>query len=230
MRGGYAAGLLTAAALAAACATAGVSVEEAVSLEPQGPPLAAPDAATPTDAGARTDATPGAGGGCDTPCGIDPQCGCGARETCDLDEGGARRCVAAGTAPAGRACRGTGECAPGLLCAGGVCRSPCTAVGDKCPSAGGGFCLEYARTSADAGAGGPTHAACEVPCAYDDAGSCGFAPGDAIAGGVRVPRRDPWCRLYAREERAAPERRVRERRRVRRGAGLRAPVRLLELP
>src|SRR5262249_31481256 len=63
----------------------------------------------------------GAGAACKTTppnnkCGLDPQCGCGANETCDVtnDASGATSCVSAGGATLGRPCQQTGDCLAGL--------------------------------------------------------------------------------------------------------------------
>jgi hypothetical protein len=130
---------------------------------------AATDAATPVDAST-----------CAAPCGIAPQCGCNATDTCDLDDTGNKACVPAGTGIAGRPCLGTRECARGLVCSSGVCRTPCETAGASCPGAREGSCGPYPK--AETGAGSSIqYTACAVTCDYGDEGSCGFKPGDLVA-------------------------------------------------
>src|SRR5262249_33285707 len=77
-------------------------------------------------------------GGCTTTppsnkCGLSPQCGCGPNQTCNIvDAIGNVQCVNAGTAPAGNGCKTTSDCAPGLLCAGFVCKPTCSTLGTQC--------------------------------------------------------------------------------------------------
>jgi len=115
---------------------------------------------------------------CATPCGIAPQCGCAAFETCDVSPTDASPvCANAGANPAGRACLGTFECARGLLCLSGVCRAPCDDALSPC---GAGSCSPYAKAQTDGGAS-PSVPACSVSCDYGDEASCGFKPGDLVA-------------------------------------------------
>jgi hypothetical protein len=140
---------------------------------------AAFDSATRSDGS--TDATPPTDGStCATPCGLAPQCGCNATDTCDLDDTGKKACVSSGTGLAGRPCLGTRECARGLVCANGVCRAPCETSGTDCVGPREGKCGPYPKSETD---GGPTveYTACAVTCDYGDEGSCGFKPGDLLA-------------------------------------------------
>ena len=145
-----------------------------------------PDASSPSDGAsqlvdggpAAPDATTSDASSCPAPCGVAPQCGCFANETCAPDPKGDLSCVAAGTLAPGRACLSTRECAVGLLCVLGVCRAPCAAEGSTC--AGGGSCRSYASVP-DAGSPAAPVLACPVTCAYDDEGSCGFAKGALLA-------------------------------------------------
>ena len=169
--------------LAVACATAGsrpgdVSfIDDDASSSAQRPDVSfesspGSDANVSTDTGAAT---------CDTPCGLSPQCGCLADQTCDLDDTGARSCVSGGTIKAGVPCLSTRECSTGLVCAQGVCRAPCSSVGDACTGERAGACGEYAKATADGGASSVVYTACAVTCAYDKEDSCGFAKGDLLA-------------------------------------------------
>jgi len=76
-------------------------------------------------------------------CGLAPQCGCNANETCDITNttSGAVGCVKAGTKSLGRACTATGECLEGLTCQFGSCRPYCAKVGVACTVAGTGVCI-----------------------------------------------------------------------------------------
>lgn len=76
-------------------------------------------------------------------CGLAPQCGCNANETCDITNvvNGAVSCVKAGTKSLGRACMVTSECLQGFTCQFGSCRPFCAKVGASCNSAGTGVCI-----------------------------------------------------------------------------------------
>ncbi len=63
-------------------------------------------------------------------CGVSPQCGCGANQTCDItDTAGTASCVSAGSKPMGSACSTTADCAVGLSCELGACHAFCSASG-----------------------------------------------------------------------------------------------------
>jgi hypothetical protein len=78
-------------------------------------------------------------------CGLDPQCGCEATETCDVTNQttGAASCVAAGTSTLGRPCTQTGDCLAGLTCLYGACRPYCKTPRSKCGTAGTELCVEH---------------------------------------------------------------------------------------
>lgn len=93
------------------------------------PDAALPDGAVPdgavdsgSDAGACVTAPPS------NACGVNPQCGCTATQTCDVTNltSGGVSCVTAGSVAAGRACTATSGCARGLTCWNGACRPFCT--------------------------------------------------------------------------------------------------------
>jgi len=77
-------------------------------------------------------------------CGLDPQCGCAANETCEVtnESTGATSCLTAGGATLGRPCTQTGDCLAGLTCEYGACRPYCTTPRSKCGTAGTGLCVE----------------------------------------------------------------------------------------
>jgi hypothetical protein len=77
-------------------------------------------------------------------CGLDPQCGCGPNETCDVTTvaTGATSCVTGGGATLGRPCTQTGDCVAGLTCAYGACRPYCKTPRSKCGVAGTDLCVE----------------------------------------------------------------------------------------
>ena len=99
-----------------------------------------------TDSGAAADA---AASTCVTTapsnaCGLAPQCGCAANETCDITtkSSGAVSCVLAGGGPLASLCTTTSQCAKGLTCAYGACRPYCATAGAACSGAGVGMCTE----------------------------------------------------------------------------------------
>lgn len=77
-------------------------------------------------------------------CGLVPQCGCGANETCDVtnETTGATSCVSGGSATLGRPCTQTGDCMAGLTCDFGACRPYCSTPRSKCGVAGTDLCVE----------------------------------------------------------------------------------------
>jgi hypothetical protein len=77
-------------------------------------------------------------------CGLDPQCGCGANETCEVtnETTGATSCLTAGGATLGRPCTQTGDCLAGLTCEYGACRPYCTTPRSKCTVGGTDLCVE----------------------------------------------------------------------------------------
>lgn len=139
------------------------------------------DASTPGDAGsdaatvvvdAGTDSgsvvvTPDAGACSKAPpsnvCGVSPQCGCAANETCDVTNTstGAVSCVLAGGGPQGSVCTASNQCAKGLTCQFGACRPYCGNPGGLCTGATVGIC--YAPTS-NSGASTPNLNVCSIKC------------------------------------------------------------------
>ena len=77
-------------------------------------------------------------------CGLDPQCGCAANETCDVtnETTGATSCLTAGGATLGRPCTQTGDCLAGLTCEYGACRPYCKTPRSKCAVGGTDLCVE----------------------------------------------------------------------------------------
>jgi len=129
------------------------------------------------DSGTTTD--PDAGSGvCKTVpptnrCGLDPQCGCGVNETCDVtnDETGATSCTTAGSATLGRPCGRTGDCAAGLTCAFGACRPYCTTARSKCNQPGTDLCIEMTDSNNNPY---PLSNTCSIVCdPWDAKGACG---------------------------------------------------------
>ncbi|HRG99547.1 MAG TPA: hypothetical protein PLR99_25040 [Polyangiaceae bacterium] len=129
-------------------------------------PDAAPDA-SPLDAAVDAMVDGGAdGGACVTAppsnaCGVNPQCGCTATQTCDVTNlaSGAVSCVGAGSVAAGRACTTTSNCARGLTCWNGACRPFCSRGTPTC----GAGTLCFAPQDA-AGATTPNLDVCSVAC------------------------------------------------------------------
>lgn len=75
-------------------------------------------------------------------CGVIPQCGCAASETCDVTKSdGTVACVKAGTVAQGDACDKTKICAGGLTCVGGACRPFCASPNAACAGTGLGQCF-----------------------------------------------------------------------------------------
>lgn len=106
-------------------------------------------------------------------CGVSPQCGCAAGQTCDVVDftTGAESCVAAGAGAQGSACTATSQCALGLTCQGNACRPYCATPGSPCAAAGTGVC--FAPQNA-AGATTPNDDVCAIKCdVRSPASSCG---------------------------------------------------------
>ncbi|WP_146648053.1 hypothetical protein [Labilithrix luteola] len=111
------------------------------------------------------DLTPGAA------CGLFPQCGCAANETCDVaDLSGAVRCIAAGRAPMGSPCTSTAGCVRGTSCVFGTCHALCGNAGATCTEAKTGTCFQVKGTNA---APIPNFQVCSVKCDPRDATACG---------------------------------------------------------
>jgi len=152
---------------------------------PAGEPPAAADAGPPkTDGGATaTDSGP-QGPACTTTapsnkCGLLPQCGCAAAETCDVkDTAGNVSCVAAGTATMGRACTSTAGCEKGLTCAFGTCHAFCSST---CSIPGTNTCYQMMQQN---NAPVPNFKVCQITCDLRDANSCGGTNAAGAAGCV----------------------------------------------
>lgn len=112
---------------------------------------------TATDAGACAKAPPS------NACGVAPQCGCAANETCDVTNTttGAVSCVLAGGGPQGSVCTTSSQCAKGLTCQFGACRPYCAAPGTTCTAAGTGVCFSPANA---ANATTPNLNVCAITC------------------------------------------------------------------
>jgi hypothetical protein len=147
-----------------------VPTEPPKEVEPPPPNQDAP--ATPTGDAGKTDASDD----CkkappSNACGVVPQCGCAATETCDvIDAKGNVGCVAAGKAPMGYPCTSTPGCKQGLLCVFGTCHAPCNNPGSACTVAGTGACLQVNATG---GVAIPNLAVCLVACDPVSTTSCG---------------------------------------------------------
>lgn len=107
-------------------------------------------------------------------CGLTPQCGCTAAETCDVaDTGGNVACVAAGKGAMGVSCIGTEGCAQGLTCVFDTCHAFCPSAGTtSCTAPKTGACVQVK------GQGGvvlPNLTVCRVTCDLRDANACGGA-------------------------------------------------------
>ncbi|AKV03835.1 hypothetical protein AKJ09_10498 [Labilithrix luteola] len=85
-------------------------------------------------------------------CGLTPQCGCAASETCDVTNHttGAAACVAAGTGALGSVCTTTSDCAAGNTCLFGACRPYCDTAGAACTGTGLGGCQQVYNSSGKA--------------------------------------------------------------------------------
>jgi hypothetical protein len=103
-------------------------------------------------------------------CGVFPQCGCSASETCDVaDTAGNAACVPHGKAKMGAACTHTVGCAKGLTCVFGTCHAFCGAAG-ACGQPGTSDCIQV---TAAGNAPVPNLAVCLVSCDLRDPMSCG---------------------------------------------------------
>lgn len=118
---------------------------------------ALPDASKGPDAGSCATAPPS------NACGLTPQCGCAADQTCEVTDGtnGAVSCVASGAGPLGSPCTVTSRCAAGLTCARGACRPYCAVQGSACTGDGLGTCV-VSRDAAQTAI--PNANVCTIPC------------------------------------------------------------------
>jgi hypothetical protein len=104
-------------------------------------------------------------------CGLVPQCGCAATETCDVTDGaGNVACVPSGKAAQGFPCTGTQGCARGLTCVFGTCHAFCDKPGSACSLPGTGDCLQV---KGQGGAAIPNFGVCLVKCDLRDPLACG---------------------------------------------------------
>jgi hypothetical protein len=111
-------------------------------------------------------------------CGLLPQCGCAATETCDVkDTAGNVSCVAAGTAGMGRACTSTAGCEKGLTCAFGTCHAYCNGT---CSIPGTNTCYQLQQNNVPV----PNFKVCQITCDLRDANSCGGTNAAGPAGCV----------------------------------------------
>lgn len=131
------------------------------------------------DGGGQPDAGKADSGSCKTAapsnvCGLDPQCGCGASGTCDIDyqaQDGTTKCVtSSGSGQIASKCASTSDCAPGLTCGLGVCRPFCSQDMSACSQAGTGTCVQFQDSQMK-----PikNFIECLVKCKLDDPSSCG---------------------------------------------------------
>lgn len=145
---------------------------------PPPPAATGTPAPPPATTGTPPPPPPADGGSCKTTapsnkCGLVPQCGCTATETCDVqDASGDVACVTAGTAAMGKPCTSTAGCAVGLTCVFGTCHAFCDAPGSACSgaSSGTGSCIAVQNGS---GAAIPSFDVCLVKCDLRDANACG---------------------------------------------------------
>ncbi|MBS2016544.1 MAG: hypothetical protein JST00_26910 [Deltaproteobacteria bacterium] len=104
-------------------------------------------------------------------CGVAPQCGCTATETCDVqDSAGNVACITAGKGAMGVPCATSAGCARGLTCVFGTCHELCGNPGGKCTTPKTSDCLQVKSTG---GAAVPNLAVCLVACDLRDPNACG---------------------------------------------------------
>ena len=134
---------------AVACTAAPTPSDDFVSKNPQPQKKPVNDSGTETTKGADASVPPPPPATCvsvapNNRCGLDPQCGCGANETCDVtnETTGATSCVSGGGATLGRPCAQTGDCLAGLTCSYGACRPYCKTPRSKCAVSGTDLCVE----------------------------------------------------------------------------------------
>jgi hypothetical protein len=167
-----------------ACATAGGG-----GLKPAGDAGKKDSGGTQTDGGGGNDGggtttdsggpKPDGGGGCVTAppsnvCGVYPQCGCAAQQTCEVDQtalDGTSSCVQAGSKGLGQGCTATtGQCAPGLTCVWNTCHAYCGTDGAKCTNANTNYCVNLTDSNQ---APIPNLLVCHNDCELSDPNSCG---------------------------------------------------------
>jgi hypothetical protein len=151
---------------------------------------AATDSGVDQHSGSSSGSSSGGGGVCvkasPGTCGLSPQCGCTANQTCQVtDAMGTAGCVAAGSGPQGHGCNTTADCAAGLTCLAGACRPYCPAASanSQCGIPGTGLCIQVVNDAT--GTNVPNETVCLINCALDDPTSCGGIPASGpIAGCV----------------------------------------------
>lgn len=118
-----------------------------------------------------------------TVCGLAPQCGCAANQTCDVTSTtGRTACVNAGAGKMGSPCAATSDCAVGLTCKlGGTCHAYCNAVGKDCGISGAGRCFQAKNST---GGDATNLKVCLINCTLDDPASCGGTAGCVTDGTV----------------------------------------------
>jgi len=134
-----------------------------------------PDTATKPDAPVDPNCTKAAPSNV---CGVSPQCGCGANQTCEVDQvalDGSSSCVTAGSNAIATTCSKTTDCAQGLTCVFGFCRPYCSTDGAKCPQPGTGNCVNLVDGSSNPI---PNLLVCRLNCTLDNASSCGGGAGN----------------------------------------------------
>lgn len=153
--------------------------------EPQPEPEPEPE---PIDSGADRDAR-GPDEACERAapgdvCAVAPQCGCGAAETCDVeDSAGSVHCVIAGKYKMGSPCTTTVGCERGLTCVYGICHAYCANPGAACGVSGTGPCVQLESSGGPI----PNLSVCFVACDLRDPLSCG----GTTAAGTGVCQVDP---------------------------------------
>ncbi len=104
-------------------------------------------------------------------CGVAPQCGCTAIETCDVqDSAGNVACITAGKGAMGTPCQSSAACGRGMTCSFGTCHELCGNPGGKCTSPKTSDCMQVKLQS---GAAVPNLAVCLVSCDLRDPNACG---------------------------------------------------------
>ena len=96
-------------------------------------------------------------------CGLSPQCGCAANETCDITNKstGAVSCTLAGGGPLASLCTTSSQCAKGFTCAYGACRPYCSTLNTACSGTPGtGMCTELYENNAAV----PNGKVCTINC------------------------------------------------------------------
>ncbi len=105
-------------------------------------------------------------------CGLTPQCGCAANQTCDVTNysNGAVSCVGAGAGATASVCSSTSQCALGLTCVRGACRPYCAKAGQSCNN-GLGECMQLKNGN---GSSITNLKVCAIPCApRNPSAACG---------------------------------------------------------